>query len=114
MAQNLSEPAFRGGLLLSVRWSNEVLAATEWTDLRMWLRNSGWRLLQAVWLLEQDYSYLALLTVVPYRSPSTRTMSEPEPTAQMRKSFLRRLRQFGTERLSPETHIDAQLAFVGP
>ena len=97
MNQLPSPPGYLDGALICALWSTSAQGLRDWPLLKKWIKRSGWQLSQVVWTLALDYSYLALLTVAPSRSPSMREMSGPEAMRVARRNLERCLQRFETE-----------------
>lgn len=112
MNQPQSHRDYQEGALICAHWSTGETGLRDWPLLKKWITRSGWLLLQVVWTLESDSSYLALLTVAPSLSPSMRGTNAAEAMRVARKNLQRCLLRFETEATRTLLELTVADAFI--
>jgi len=112
VAQNQPNREYSAVVQIYARWSTGEAAIRAWPDLKTAIQTCGFQLSTVAWWLELDSSSAVQVMAVPYRSPSTKGLSEREAMRRMRLNLKRFLQRFETAQPASLRSLTVQNAFL--
>jgi hypothetical protein len=103
---------YRAVAQVSASWSTGEAAVRGWPDLKTAIQTCGFQLLTVAWWLAPDSSSVVQVMAVPFRSPSTKELSEREAMRRMRLNLKSFLRRFETDAPATLRSLTVQNAFL--